>query len=204
MIDVFYSIDVSVFHFINDTISNAVFDVVMPFLTDLNKMLFGRVLAAALWILLLVKGTKKERIVAVILIPLVVLTDQLSSTVIKNLVLRPRPCHEIGGIPVVANIRLLVDCGSGFSFPSSHAVNNIGAATYFSYFYRKWTWAFFTFGGLVAISRVYVGVHYPSDTIGGAIIGAACAALVIVLWKWLAKTFDLLNYPGSGILQSDA
>jgi len=199
----FYSIDLSVFHFFNATIANPLLDVVMPFLTDLNQTLFGRLLAAGIWILLVVKGTKKERVVAVMLVPLIVLTDQLSSSVIKNLVMRPRPCHEMDGMPIVANIRLLVDCGSGYSFPSGHAVNNIGAATYLSYFYRKWTWAFFTFGGLVAVSRIYVGVHYPSDTVGGAVIGAACAALVIVIWAWLAQRFQLLNYPGSGIAQPD-
>ena len=159
MIDLLYSIDVALFHFLNHTIANVVFDVVMPFLTDLNKILVGRLLAAVVWILLLVKGAKKERIVALVLVPLLFFTDQLTSQILKNIFLRPRPCHEIDGVRLVANVRLLVDCGSGFSFPSAHAVNNIAAATYFSYFYRKWTWAFFTFAGLVALSRIYVGVH---------------------------------------------
>lgn len=193
MLNILYSIDVSLFYFINHTISNVAFDIVMPFLTDLNKTLFGRLLAATIWILLLVKGGKKGRIVGLMLIPMIVLTDQFSSGVIKKIVMRPRPCHEIAGMPILANIRLLVDCGGGYSFPSSHAVNNIGAATYFSYFYRKWTWAFFVLACLVALSRVYVGVHYPSDILGGAIIGALCAGVFIGTWKILAKRFPTLN-----------
>lgn len=195
MIEVFLSIDHTIFHFINGTLSNIVFDGVMPFLTDLNKTLFGKILAGTIWLLLVWKGGKKGRLVAFMLIPLIVLSDQFSSSVLKKIIARPRPCHTVEGIPILANIRLLVDCGSGFSFPSSHAVNHFAAAYYFSYFYRKWTWAFFPFAALIAFSRIYVGIHYPSDSIGGAVIGAGVALGVIGVWKMLTKYYPFLHLP---------
>jgi undecaprenyl-diphosphatase len=195
MIDFLYSIDVAVFRFFNATLSNPVFDLVMPFLTDLNTTWFGRGLAVMLWLLLVWKGGRKGRIVGIMLIFLVILSDQLNSGFIKKVIARPRPCHMIDGVAIVDHIRLLVDCGGGFSFPSSHAVNNIAVASYFSYYYRKWTWLFFTIGGIIAMSRLFVGVHYPSDILGGAVVGFICAAVVIGTWRILAGRFTYLSVP---------
>jgi undecaprenyl-diphosphatase len=76
------------------------------------------------------------------------------------------------------HINLLVSCGTGKSFPSSHAANNFFAAFILSFFYKKNPWVFYTTASLIAISRVVVGVHYPFDVIGGAIIGTAIALLL--------------------------
>jgi len=118
-------------------------------------------------------------------IPLVVLSDQLSSSVLKQLFDRARPCHTVNGIPIVPEVRLLVGCGSGRSFPSSHAVNNFAVATLFVMYYRRWGWAFFTWASLVALSRVAIGVHYPSDILGGALIGVILALGLVGLWRFL-------------------
>jgi undecaprenyl-diphosphatase len=199
MVDVLYTIDVAVFHFINGTLANPVFDAIMPVLSDLNLTLYGRIAASVLWFLLVWKGGKRGRIAALLLIPLIVFSDQLSSSIIKKLVCRPRPCHMIDSVPMVTGIRLLVDCGGGFSFPSSHAVNNFAAATLFSYFYRKWIWAFAAFAGLVSLSRVSVGVHYPSDILGGAVIGVLCAVIILLVWVSLAKRFPVIGIEKSEI-----
>ena len=140
----------------------------------------------------MIKGGKRGRTVAILLIPVLLCADKLSSAVIKELISRPRPCHEINGIPIVQGIHHVVDCGPGKSFPSSHAVNNFAIATLFSYYYRKYTWAFVGWASLVALSRPIVGVHYPSDILGGAIIGVIVAALVIACWIWIARRF----FPG--------
>lgn len=197
MVDFFYSIDRTVFYFCNQTIANPAVDAVMPFITDLNQKWYGIVPFALLWLLLFWKGGKKGRTVALLLIPLITMTDQLSSTVIKNIVARPRPCHTVNGVTVLQNIRELVPCGSGFSFPSSHAVNSFAAATLLSHFYRRWSRAFYSYAGLMAFSRISVGVHYPSDVVGGAVIGAACALLVTSGWEALAARYPLLSVSGS-------
>jgi undecaprenyl-diphosphatase len=84
---------------------------------------------------------------------------------------------------------MLVDCGPGKSFPSSHAVNSFAVATLLSTYYRRWQWWFFGWAALVALSRPAVGVHYPSDILGGAAIGACVALALIVLWTQAARKF---------------
>ena len=196
MIDFLYSIDKQIFHFVNQDLANSLFDMIMPYLTDYDKYLIGRVVVGILYIYLLWKGGKKGRIIALLLIPLIAFSDQLSSSVIKKFVMRPRPCHEINGIIVADYIRSVAyPCGSGFSFPSSHAVNNFAVATFFSFYYRRWWWAFICFATVIAFSRVYLGVHFPADVIGGAIIGVACAYFIIWLWQLVSKRFPALEIP---------
>jgi undecaprenyl-diphosphatase len=172
----FASIDRSMFYFVNHSLQNILFDAVMPFLTDLNKKPGVVLFVGLCWIVLFVKGGKSGRIAALLLIPTIVLSDQLSSSLLKQLFDRLRPCF------VLPDVHLLVPCGSGRSFPSSHAVNNFAGAYLFAYFFPRWRWALYGFAAAVAFSRVYVGVHYPSDVVGGSIIGIGCGALVVLLY----------------------
>lgn len=192
MIEFFCYLDKEVFYFCNRTIANPIFDSTMPFITNWNQSWVGLSFAALFWLLLFWKGGKKGRIIALLLIPLITFSDQLSSSIIKPLVARPRPCHSVDGIVVLENIRLLVSCGSGFSFPSSHAVNNFAFATFISYYYRKWAWLLFTYAVIMGFSRLSVGVHYPSDVLAGAIWGACSAYAFMLGWKSIAKMFPTL------------
>jgi undecaprenyl-diphosphatase len=186
--DALLNIDRQLFFFINRGLQNPLFDAIMPFLTDLNRKPIALVIVAILWMLLLWKGGTRGRIAALLLIPAITLSDQLNSSYLKFIIERPRPCHELW------DIHLLVGCGSGYSFPSSHAVNNFAGALLLAYFLPRWTWAFFTYATAVTFSRVYVGVHYPSDIVAGAIVGLAISALIIFIfrliedWWWKRRT----------------
>ncbi|HTK82061.1 MAG TPA: phosphatase PAP2 family protein [Bacteroidota bacterium] len=188
MPDALYSLDKSVFYFFNTTIANPFLDAVMPALTDWNKSWIGLSLAAAFLLSLAFFGGKKGRILGVMVLLLIVFSDQFSSAVLKSLFARPRPCH----LPL-EHLRLLVDCGSGYSFPSTHAVNNSAFAFFLSYHYRRWAWAYGLYAFLMCISRVIVGVHYPSDIIGGAAIGVAMAASLIALYNALSRKYPSLR-----------
>lgn len=183
MIEFLYSLDTSLFQFFNQTLSNPVGDVLWPILTDYDKILPVRIVLVAVWLWLVIRGGRRGRTVAFLIIPLIFVSDQLSSFVLKNLVGRPRPCQTVQGVPVLQTIHLLVNCGTGKSFPSSHAMNNFAVATAFSFYYRKWACAFLGWASLIALSRPAVGVHYPSDILGGAIFGALLAALLIWIWE---------------------
>jgi membrane-associated phospholipid phosphatase len=104
----------------------------------------------------------------------VALTDQLSSSLIKSLVQRPRPCNDEDMLLYVNT--LLGRCSGGYSFPSSHATNHFGMACYIYFtmkpYFKKWGYLFFAWAATVAYGQVYVGVHYPLDIFGGAIIGS--------------------------------
>ena len=184
MIEWLYSIDVAVFHFFNSTLSNSVGDVVWPFITDYDKQWPIRIVLIGVWLWLMIKGGKRGRTAALLLIPLLVISDQFSSTFIKSFVGRIRPCNALSG----EQIHLLVGCG-GLSFPSSHAVNNFGVATMFSFFYPKAKAWLFPLASLIAISRVFVGVHYPSDVLGGAIIGTGVGFFVVWGWRAFSEKF---------------
>jgi len=188
MTEFLYSIDVAVFAFVNGTLSNPVGDFLWPYITDYDRYLPVRIALAAAWLLLVFKGGKRGRTAALLVVLVLVCADQLSSFVIKPLIDRPRPCHAVNGVQVVQQVHLLVHCGGGKAFPSSHAVNNVAVATILAFFYRRWAWAFFTWAGLVALSRVAVGVHYPSDILGGALIGMAVAGFLLWLWSLAGRS----------------
>jgi undecaprenyl-diphosphatase len=196
VIEFLYAVDKELFCFINQTLSTPVGDILWPYVTNYNQFLPVRVLLACIWVWLLVRGGVRGRTAALLLIPVLLIGDQLSSSVIKGLVNRPRPCQLVDGVPLLPGLHLLVDCGSGRSFPSSHAVNNFAAATLFANYYRRWAWAFFGIAAVVAISRVAVGVHFPSDAIGGALIGTSVSLAVIWVYAAIRKRY-LLRRPGT-------
>ena len=91
------------------------------------------------------------------------------------------------------DVNLLINCSESFAFPSNHAVNNFAAATLFSYFYPRMKYFLFTGALIVSISRIFVGVHYLFDIIGGAAIGIIFAMLIIYLWKLINGKFQILR-----------
>ncbi len=102
------------------------------------------------------------------------LTDQLSSSLIKNLVERPRPCRDE---LLMGQVRLILNnCSGGYSFPSSHATNHFGFAMFLFLTLRpimkKWGYVFFIWAATIAYGQVYVGVHYPLDILGGTLLGS--------------------------------
>ncbi|MCL4460503.1 MAG: phosphatase PAP2 family protein [Nitrospirae bacterium] len=103
----------------------------------------------------------------------VAITDPLSSRVLKALFQRQRPCH------LVQTPHLLDGCSNSWSFPSSHAVNIFSEATVIALIYPKaGPWAYL-FAMAVGVSRVYIGVHYPFDVLGGAMIGTTVGFLIV-------------------------
>lgn len=183
MADFLYNIDVQVFYFINKTIANPVTDSVMPFITELNHW---KIFYVIMWLYLMIAGGKRGRIAGILVLFLVLISDQLSSNLVKHVIERARPCNVLPGV------HLLVGCTGSFSFPSSHAVNNFAGAVFFSHFYPRFTAAFYSAAILMALSRVFCGVHYPSDILGGMIIGMLIGWLYILLWKTINKKLKLL------------
>jgi membrane-associated phospholipid phosphatase len=112
-------------------------------------LLFGRVPVFVLILAVLaVYGGSKGRIAALSIALAVAASDQITSGLIKHLVMRTRPCFEL------SNVRLLIEQSRSWSFPSSHAANSAAAAWILSRYYRRWSAAFWTLAGAVAFYRI--------------------------------------------------
>jgi membrane-associated phospholipid phosphatase len=168
IIQVLISADHSVFFFINKTLANPVTDFVMPLVTiDLHlKIFYAFCLAVILW-----KGDRRLRYAIIFSLITIAATDLITSAFLKHLFVRPRPCHTF-------DVHLLVPCGAGFSMPSSHAANLFGQAFLFRSIARKISWLLIPFAIIVALSRVFVGVHYPADILVGAALGTVIGFLI--------------------------
>jgi undecaprenyl-diphosphatase len=169
-------IDRAVFIFINSTLANPVTDFIMPILTrDLHlKIVYG-----AIMLFLLIKGPNRLRWAVLFSAVVVTLTDQTASSLIKPALERLRPCK-------VMEVHLLVGCGAGFSMPSSHAANLFGQAYFFFGVSRPSARYLIPFAIVVALSRVFVGVHYPADIIVGAALGTILGYLVSKVFHYIA------------------
>ena len=166
--------DKSIFSFFNSTISNPIFDVFFPIITNQDIWTIPILIGV---IILSIKGGKRGIISSVILVIAIILADYSSAQILKPFFQRLRPSHEL-----IDGIRLLVPKGGKYGFVSSHAANIFAAATVLSYFYIKYKKLFFTIAVLVAFSRVYVGVHYPADIFFGSLLGYGLAWVVLTLW----------------------
>lgn len=145
---------------------------------------------AFVWILL--HQNRRHALLTVAMLVLAfVLADQISSGLIKHLVERLRPSQDPSldnMIHIVNNYR-----GGKFGFVSSHAANSFAAATLIALVMRHKavTFSLFTWAVLQCYSRVYLGVHYPGDILGGIIVGVLSGCLVWRLMRWLQRRFNI-------------
>ena len=172
MLEFLSSLDRQIFFFINVGCANPITDLIMPIITSDWGL---RIVYAGAMILLWWKGNKERRILVLCSVIVIAITDLVVSSLLKPLIDRPRPCHALTGI------HLLVNCGAGLSMPSSHAANAFGQALFWGMAARRCRWQLLIFAFLVAISRVFVGVHYPVDVLVGSVVGVVVGAATYLL-----------------------
>lgn len=145
---------------------------------------------AMLWILF--RQNRRHALLVVAMLALaVLLADQVSSGLIKHLVERLRPTHDPSlesAVHVINGYR-----GGLYGFVSSHAANSFAIATLLSFVMRHKavTFSLFTWALLQCYSRVYLGVHYPGDILGGILVGVLVGWLVWRLMRWIQRRYRL-------------
>ncbi len=188
-----HQLDVKLFFLINQTRSHFL-DMVMVTVSDFG---FFAPFIAAFILYRLVKGSNRERVMWIIGIVAIVTSDALCARVLKPLVGRMRPYVSLdnvflykSGKWIVTNPAFRSSVKKSLSWPSCHSTNMWTAAFYIYGWKKIYAIPVFVLAFLVSYSRIYLGVHYPFDCIGGLFIGLAWGSLLVLIAK---KMIDLLS-----------
>src|SRR5208282_894461 len=185
-------LDKRIFFLINRGITNPLLDGLMSFLSQRGYALLIPFAIYLFWIASKEDNKRSGFDISAVLriagvsICAVLLSDWMGNE-IKNAIMRVRPCNAL------EDVRLLVGCTQSGSFPSNHAANSFAYALPLFYLTRNHLGVParlypFALACLVALSRVYVGVHYPTDIMAGALFGTMVSLLLIMLYKFARQT----------------
>lgn len=189
MIELLEKIDTKLFLFFNRNHS--------PFMDDVMRLVTHKFTWIPLYILLLFLVFRKVRsgtwMVMLSVAILIVLSDQISVHLFKEVFERYRPCHNLllkGQVHVLDG-----NCGGQFGFVSSHAANTFALFTFLSFLFRN-RWFFllmYVWASLVSYSRIYAGVHYPFDILGGMMLGMVLGFIVYAFYRHYSRKAESLK-----------
>ncbi|MCU4177332.1 phosphatase PAP2 family protein [Carboxylicivirga sp. N1Y90] len=133
---------------------------------------------------------------------LITLCDQISTNVFKEGFERLRPSHD-------EDLKYLVHLINGkrgglYGFVSSHATNSFGLAMFTSLLFRNktYTWVIFIWASINAYSRIYMGVHFPGDILGGLLLGLILGRLVYELYLRVIPRFVVISHHNKRLLKA--
>ena len=185
MIEKLFYIDIVLFQFINNTLSNPIFDYIMPLFQ--HKIIFIPLVLIP-WIILIYFDKKNKWQLFLLIIFVIILCDQ-TGLFFKKYFLRPRPWIYFDQDQI--NL-LVLKKGENYSFPSNHAANITGISIILSNIYTKYKNVFIFFLLIIIFSRIYIGVHYPSDIFFGIFIGTFYGMVLIKIWNYI-KNITIFN-----------
>lgn len=173
----FKTFDLNLLIGIHKTTQNPFFDWFMPFVSRLGDA--GLIWIIICIILLIQKKHRKTGYMCALALLLGTLSGEL---ILKNIIGRARPFLSL------PDIKLLIEAPGSFSFPSGHTTSSFAAATVIARNFRGYRIPAFFLAALIAFSRMYLFVHYPSDVLAGIILGIICARIgMIVVRKYIRE-----------------
>lgn len=163
------AIDWMILDKIQSMLSSGFMDWLMPKITVLGN-------AGIVWIIigLAMVISKKYRKTGIMVLAGLLLGLIIGNGIIKNLVARQRPCW------INSDFHLLIPNPKDYSFPSGHTQASVIAATVITMRHKQWGWVVIPLAVIIAFSRLYLYVHFPSDVLGGAIIGLAIGIFTVI------------------------
>jgi undecaprenyl-diphosphatase len=180
-------LDMQILLLVNQGTANALFDILMPALSLYGYLLVVPfVLALFPWSIQGSEtGTQRPLwyVAGVVLISCSAAYAGLQAEhALKNAIARVRPCNALEGI------RLVISCPRSYSMPSGHAISSFAFIAPIMHLLRQtaplyWRPYPFVLATLICFSRIYLGVHYPSDVLAGAAAGAAIGLGLSLLFK---------------------
>ncbi len=181
MIEILKNIDFQLFVFFNSLNS--------PFWDKIMWWFSGTKFWLPMYLLIIIYIIYKQQwraIITIAFIALVVtLADQISVHAFKEVFQRLRPCHnsELHDIVHLVNNK----CGGKYGFVSSHAANTFAVAFFLSKLFKNKNFSIFIFiwASVVSYSRIYLGVHFPFDVLGGAVLGSIIGYLIYKLYNFM-------------------
>lgn len=187
MPDFLLQLDRHLFYFVNHTLSNSLFDVIMPWLRNPRFWipLYIFIIGFSIW------RYRKTGLWLVVMLAITVgVADFTSASLIKKQVQRSRPCRDAA---LASTIISRSPCGTGYSFPSTHATDHFAMSVFLGLVYcckwrQIWIWVIL-WAALVSFAQVYVGLHYPVDVTAGAVYGSLIGLIFAQLFKKLQPQF---------------
>jgi undecaprenyl-diphosphatase len=184
------SLDAQLLLFINHNSANPVFDVLMPALTQRGYLLVIPFLLAMFLSSAKQKNDRGNTYLTAAIWTLLIsccaayLTGFVEDWM-KDAVARVRPCHAIEGI------RLILPCPKSYSMPSGHAITSFAFAMPLFFLTKQYIiaiWRLYplVLASLIAFSRIYLGVHYPTDVLAGGLLGSMIGLCLSILYQTVA------------------
>lgn len=151
-------------------VQNEYLDILMPIITSMGNL-------GAIWIIIaaIISLDGTHRLIGFVVIFTLIISTILGEGIIKNIVRRVRPCN------VYNNGSLLISKPLSYSFPSGHTLSSFAVSEMLFIYYPEYRFIFMTIAVLIALSRIYLYVHYPTDIIAGIILGTLCSKFILIV-----------------------
>ena len=172
MIPLIKKFDSSMLLYIKDNMHGPIMDKVMVISTYLGN-------GGIIWIIIaaLLMTSKKHRKIGFMTIAALILSTILGDGILKHVVGRIRPSANIPAI------NLLIESPLSYSFPSGHTTSSFAVAGVLAKYFKHYALGLFSLASLIAFSRLYLYVHYPTDILTGIVLGLICSGLIIYVFN---------------------